>query len=252
MSDQTGLTIDTGVVDNGDGEYIEEDDGGDVVYDLPPEPISSGPSADVLTDRSTYSITRAEGDPLGNPLHIDYENGESVEFVYDNNGGLQSVIDTTSGTRMINTEEGWVLENKKGERTSIDGEVSVDPSTGAVVTKMNDGTTYRAEPDGRVIETNASGQVTGVSNPNDFNVMEMNRSIGTRKDPSERTGFSNAEYDQNGELTSVTDAFGNVYKKEGDGWTRTGTDNLTSPVSGMVAIDNHGMYVVPEQTVERP
>lgn len=246
MSDQAGLTIDTGVVDNGDGDYIEDDDGTDGIYGVQPEPISSGPSADVLTDRTTYSITRAEGDPLGNPLHIDYENGESVEFVYDNNGVLQSVVDTSSGTRMINTEDGWVLQNKKGERTPIDGEVSVDPATGAVVTKMNDGTTYRAEPDGRVVATNADGQISGVSRPSDFAFQGELGAI-TRNDGSSRTGFSQAQYDQDGNLTSVTDAHGNVYQRKGDGWTRTaGTDAASVPVSGTVCIDNHGMYVVPE------
>lgn len=251
MSDQPGLTIDTGVVDN--GEIDEGDDEGGEDNGDNPTPPSKDPVSPIVraiddempTDRSEYTIVRPEDDPFGNPLHIAYENGESVEFVYNNDGGLMSVIDTSSGTRMINTNDGWFLEDQKGERTKIDGEVSVDSATGAVTTKLNDGKTIVANPDGRVVATDAKGQLIAVSNSADaysFN----NPAMGGR------IGFHNAEFDDSGNLQSVSDNFGYQYRKSGEQWMRLNRDGTVAIIDGEVQVDNYGLTIVGDEQKLEP
>lgn len=245
MTDQPGLTIDTGVVDNGD-----IDEGEDNGNPIPPSKdrvssISAIGDYEMPTDRSEYSIARPKDDPLGNPLHIDYKNGESVEFVYGNDGALMSVIDTSSGTRMINTADGWFLEDKNGGRTKIDGEVSVDSGTAAVTTRLNNGKTIVANPDGRVVATDAEGHLIAVSNSSDAYSLNSPALGG-------RIGFHSAEFDDSGNLQSVSDNFGNQYQKSGNQWMRMERDGTVTLIEGEIQVDNYGLTIAGDKNRLEP
>lgn len=234
MSEQSGLTVDETYVDNGD--YFDDSD-------EPPD-RKPNPRPPEKTDRSSYLITRPADGSSNHPLHVDYGNGESVEFVWDNNGNLMSVIDTSSGTRMINTADGWYMENARGERTKIDGTVSVDDSTAAITIQMNDGSKTTIQPDGRVLKQDADGNLVAVSVDKQLDPQSL-----LRNDPSSRSSFSDAQYDADHNLTGVTDQYGNRFELQDGRWYLK-SQSGDIPVSGDVVVDNYGMAIVPRRQTD--
>jgi YD repeat-containing protein len=251
MSEQAGLTVDDNYVDNGDyGDDTDDsgDDGDTGAGSGAPATVNDNgnnppPKTTEHTERSEYSITRPADGSSDHPLHIDYENGESVEFVWDNNG-LQSINDTSTNTRMINTEDGWYMEDASGQRTKIDGTVSVDDATAAITIQYNDGSKTTIQPNGRVEKQDAEGNLiaVGVDQQPDPSSLKRN-------DSHDRASFSNAEYDADHNLTGVTDQYGNRFElKDGQWYMQSSTGDI--PVNGDVKVDKYGMTIVPRANGE--
>lgn len=259
MSDQAGLTVDNTYVDNGDGDYDDDSNDG---ADAGDTGSGSGASAAVVnetvpggdkqpgqqpvepTDRSSYSITRPSDGSSDHPSHVDYDNGESVEFIYDNDGKLQSINDTSTNTRMINTDDGWYMEDASGKRTKIDGTVSVDDTTAAITIQNNDGSSTTIQPNGRVEKRDANGDLVAVAVDQQPDPLNFNKN-----DPASRSSFSNAQYDADHNLTGVTDQYGNQFVvKDGQWYMQSSTGDI--PVNGAVQVDDHGMSIVPQSSKE--
>jgi YD repeat-containing protein len=180
-----------------------------------------GPTVE-LVDRTEYKVDRPEGDPLGQPQSITYDDGNQVRYSYDDDGELTGVHDTASGVTMTQMEDGqWVVSSPTGQQHVIDGDLSVDPTTGDLVASMNDGSTVTQHPDGRTTVKDENGNLVAVSNPN------------------LKTAGS-AEYDENGQIKSATDGKGNTYTKVGENsWIVTNQSGQVGYMNGTVTINEH-------------
>lgn len=134
------------------GGYVAEPE----VDEVPPEDPDGGDWS--RQDRSEYVIHRENGEPFGRIESVEYNNGESIEFSYDENGGLSGVVDTASGTKMFKDEEGkWVMETAGGQKTYINGDISVNQETGAITATLDNGVIVTTQPSGRTSATRPDG-----------------------------------------------------------------------------------------------
>lgn len=232
-----GYTEDTDNVvaiedEDGDGDGGDGGDKGSGSED-PPLHLES------TTDRSQYTVDRPEGDPLGQPQSITFTDGNQVRFSYDDQGNLTGVNDTASGVTMQQTDHGWLVTNKDGSYSYVQGEMSVDPQTGAIVMSMDNGYTVTTNPDGRTNITDDKGNLVGVSNPN-YRVGSDNSYIGMRAGGS-------AAYDDQGNMIRATNVDGTTYVATGNGdWATLDDKGNLKAVDGEVKIDPYrGVYVVP-------
>jgi YD repeat-containing protein len=224
-----GYTEDTDQVvdgDEGEGEGdepVQEPIGGDDP-DKGDGPVMEIPPGGELgaVDRTEYTVDRPEGDPLGQPQSITYDDGNQVKYNYGDNGELVGVQDTASGVTMTQVEDGkWIVSTPTGQQHTIDGDLSVDPETGNLVASMDDGSTVTQHPDGRTTIKDENGNLVAVSNPN------------------LKTAGS-AEYDENGAIKSATDGKGNTYTKVGeDSWLVTNQNGAIHHMNGTVTINEH-------------
>ena len=83
-------------------------------------------------------------------IAIDYLNGDSIEYRYDDAGNLKGVVDTSCGVSIHMQSVGWFKVLTDGSTSLIDGSLSVDQQSGALILTLHDGSRVITNPDGSV------------------------------------------------------------------------------------------------------
>jgi YD repeat-containing protein len=188
--------------------------------------------------RSEYRIVRNEGDPLGQPTSIQYRDGNSVNFEYDENGNLIKMTDTASGVSFTQAGDNVVVSGN-GQQTAVKGTMEVNPQDGSMIIKTEDGNTITFYPNGRSTTVDENGDLVRMTNPA---YREGDRD---KYQTSIRGG--SAAYDDEHNLIRVQDNIGNVYERTPDGgWLKTDFGGVTKPFDGEVTFDPYrGVVVTP-------
>jgi len=83
-------------------------------------------------------------------IAIDYLDGNSIEYKYDDEGNLKGVVDTASGMSIHLNSVGWFKVRQDGSVTMIDGNISLNQLTGELTLNSTDGSIVITSPDGSV------------------------------------------------------------------------------------------------------
>lgn len=200
-------------------------------------------------DKDNYELVRHNTN--GNIQGINYENGDKVEYKYDDTGKLMEVTDSSSGTtiRRVGADQ-WeiVSPDNLGQPVTFSGDIKIDQRTGAMTTRLADGRQITVNPDGRTVERDANGNIRHIS--------DTRTSIDDNGKPVNSKYGASANYDQNGKLTAVHDSNGKSYTLGADGkWYETvtvGGVSTQQKVNGRVTINEYGVQIMPSRSPDSP
>jgi YD repeat-containing protein len=191
-------------------------------------------------DKESYELVRSS--PNGLIQGINYENGDKVEYKYDDTGKLMEVTDSSTGTTITRIgQDEWQINSPSnlGQPVTFKGDIQINQKTGAMTTTLSDGRQITVNPDGRSVERDADGNIRRVN--------DVRSSVDANGNPVYTNYSATANYDANGKLVSASDSEGNAYTLGADGqWYQTvtiGGVSTQQKVNGKVVIDEYGVRV---------
>ncbi len=212
------------------GSGNKSDDPGTVLHIIGDPPTRDLPSPGGGLVTSVQPEVDIDRDKDGFITKYSTSDGRELQVIYGDDHQPIAIVDDNSGSRMVQTKNGWVLETETGERVPL-GDVSIDQETGAITTTFQDGSSVKAWPEGKVVQRDSDGNITAVSQING----------------NGKISVATARYDDQGDPVEVHDILGNTYLNQNGQWVERHANGSYTIIDGDISLTENGWTFSPKK-----